>query len=291
MNKTELVDRLGAYRFYHFIEIEPGLTTAGDPHMVPQQDLVMRNLRTLDLKGKRVLDIGCRDGLFSLEAERLGAVEVIGIDNDLSKGSTELLLPYLKSKVRMQGMNLYDLTPATFGKFDVIVFAGVLYHLRYPVHALKLIKDLLNDGGTLLLETAILPAWERYQMLYCPTEADSPYEPTSVTFFNGNGMRSTLSSLGYELLSSDRLYGSRIRSTKGAGARQLMIAATLAVQRVVPGLVHRALGRFAIDRGVFVCRSGRADPALQAYWDLTHESHTVRDPWAAASGERPAKPD
>ena len=217
VNKTELAERLGAYRFYHCIEIEPGLTTAGDPGMVAQQDLVMRNLRALDLKGKRVLDIGCRDGLFSLEAERRGAAEVVGVDNDLSRGSTELLLPYLKSGVRMHGMNLYDLTPRTFGTFDVIVFAGVLYHVRYPVHALRLIKDLLNEGGTLLLETAILPAWERYQMLYCPTEGDSPYEPTSVTFFNQNGMRSTLSSLGYEIVSSDRLYGRSITSTRARG--------------------------------------------------------------------------
>lgn len=290
MNRTELEDRLKQYRFYHFIEIEPGLSTSGDPHMIPQQDLVMRNLRGLDLNGRRVLDIGCRDGLFSLEAERMGAAEVVGVDNDLSKGATELLLPYLGSRVRMHGMNLYDLTPRTFGRFDVIIFAGVLYHLRYPAHALKLIKDLLTEGGTLLMETAILNAWERYQMLYCPTEADSPYEPTSVTFFNNNGMRSTLSSLGYELVGQDRLYGSRIRSTKGAGPRQYLITASVAVQRLMPGLVHRVLGRFAVDRGVFVCRSGRIDPALQAYWDGLHQAHTVDDPWASAAAGRRATP-
>lgn len=289
MNRTELEDRLRQYRFYHFIEIEPGLVTAGDPHMVLQQDLVMRNLRGLDVKGKRVLDIGCRDGLFSLEAEGMGATEVVGVDNDLSKGSTEVVLPYLKSRVRMHGMNLYDLRPETFGRFDVIVFVGVLYHLRYPMHALKLIKDLLNDGGTLLLETAIINAWERYQMMYCPTEADSPYEPTSVTFFNNNGMRSTLTSLGYELVSSDRLYGSRITSTKGAGLRQYLIAASVAVQRLLPGVVHRALGRFAVDRGVFVCRSGRVDPELHAYWEGLHEAHTVQDPSSAEAAGR-AKP-
>jgi SAM-dependent methyltransferase len=279
LNRIELEERLKQYRFYHFIEVEPGLTTVGDPRMVPQQDLVMRNLRALPLAGKRVLDIGCRDGLFSLEAERLGAAEVVGVDNDLSRGSTELLLPYLESRVRMHGMNLYDLTPGSFGKFDVIVFAGVLYHLRYPVYALKLIRDLLNDGGTLLLETAVLPAWERYQMLYCPTAEASPYEPTSVTFFNNNGMRSTLESLGYRVLSTDRLYGHRIRSTRGAGTRQYLIAASVALQRAFPGLVHRALGRFAIDRGVFVCSAGQPDSSLRAYWDETHEAHTVGHPW------------
>ena len=65
-----------------------------------------------------MLDIGCRDGLFAFEAESMGASEVIGIDNDLSKAAVEFLIPFLKSKVTMYEMNLYDLKPETFGLFD-----------------------------------------------------------------------------------------------------------------------------------------------------------------------------
>lgn len=40
---------------------------------------------------------------------------MVGIDNDLSKGATELLIPFFNSKVRMHQMNLYDLKPESFG--------------------------------------------------------------------------------------------------------------------------------------------------------------------------------
>jgi tRNA (mo5U34)-methyltransferase len=43
------------------------------------------------VRGKRVIDIGCRDGMFSFEAERMGAAEVTGIDNDLSTAAVEFL--------------------------------------------------------------------------------------------------------------------------------------------------------------------------------------------------------
>ena len=61
------------------------------------------------MKGKRVLDIGCRDGIYSFEAEKMGAKEVIGIDNDISKPALEFLIPYFNSKVKMFEMNLFDL--------------------------------------------------------------------------------------------------------------------------------------------------------------------------------------
>src|SRR5262249_36199841 len=143
---------------YHIIKLAENVHTPGwsEPQVLQAQEAALRALRSLDLRGKRVLDIGCRDGLFSFEAERLGASEVIGIDNDLSRGAIELLIPHFNSKVRMQELNLYDLTPATFGLFDVVICPGVLYHLRYPFWGLKLVRDVISENGYLVLETAIL---------------------------------------------------------------------------------------------------------------------------------------
>ena len=88
------------------------------------------NALNADLNGKRVLDVGCRDGLYSFMAERRGAADVIGIDNDLSKAAVEVLIPYFGSAVRMHEMNLYELTAARFGTFDVLIFADVLKATR-----------------------------------------------------------------------------------------------------------------------------------------------------------------
>ena len=115
----------------------------------------------------------------------MGASEVIAIDNDISKAATEFLIPFFKSKVQMHEMNLFDLNEKkSFGKFDVIIFPGTLYHLRYPFQALKIVASILKEDGILLIETAILQESFDRAILYCPVNDDGPFGSTSCTFFN-----------------------------------------------------------------------------------------------------------
>src|SRR5688572_23482897 len=110
----ELQEALDRYHWYHIIEVTPGIATPGIPSLAPLVERLRGVVRRLDLAGKRVLDIGTRDGAVAFEAERQGAREVIAIDNDLSRGATEVLIPYFGSAVRMYEMNLLDLTPEQF---------------------------------------------------------------------------------------------------------------------------------------------------------------------------------
>ena len=144
------------------------------------------------LKGKRVLDIGCRDGLFSFEAERLGASYVLGIDNDLSPAATDFLIPYFNSSVTMQSVNIYDFEVPEHERFDLVIFAGVLYHLREPFFSLRRIAQAMKPNAILLIETGLLLTHDAHPLLYCPAPEDSPYEPTSVTFFNHKGLTAAL---------------------------------------------------------------------------------------------------
>ena len=132
MDENEILNTIAKYKFYHIIKLTDKITTPGWPAAVPAQNLCLKHLESLDLKGKDVLDIGCRDGLFSFKAESMGAGKVVGIDNDVSRPATQFLIPFFNSKVQMRQLNLYDLKPDTFGLFDVVIFPGVLYHLRYP---------------------------------------------------------------------------------------------------------------------------------------------------------------
>ena len=92
--------RLARYSFYHAIEVLANVFTPGLERLQSLQLFVSQALQSLSVGGRRVLDIGCRDSLFSFQAEELGAFEVIGIDNDLSKGAVEFLIPYKQSCVR-----------------------------------------------------------------------------------------------------------------------------------------------------------------------------------------------
>lgn len=196
MTDTELHAALDRYKWYHIIPLTPSVSTPGRADFASHHPPILRQIDAVDFRGKRVIDIGCRDGLFCFEAEKRGAAEVLGIDNSLSLGAVELLIPHFKSKVRMIEMGLYDLTVATHGQFDIVLFPGVLYHLRYPFTALKTLSELLPDGGRMIVETGIFADEDKRALLFCPIGKESPYEPSSVTFYNRKGLIDTLRSFG-----------------------------------------------------------------------------------------------
>jgi tRNA (mo5U34)-methyltransferase len=106
-----------------------------------------------DMSGMRVLDIGCNEGFFSFEAERRGAESVIGID------SSPVVVQHFHLCRMAMGMkadayltNVYDITQRTFGTFDLVMFFGVLYHLRHPLLALEKVFEVAS--GTLLMQSA-----------------------------------------------------------------------------------------------------------------------------------------
>lgn len=191
-----LETQLAKYEFYHRIEVAPGVVTKGWDAAVYSQKPVLDEINRRDMAGQRVLDVGCRDGLFSFAAEKRGAAFVLGIDNNLSRGATEFLIPHFGSKVQMREINVYDFESAE--KFDVVIFPGVLYHLRFPFYGLKRLADVMRPGGTMIIETAVYLGQPNLPMLYCPDPNDNPYkEPTSVTFYNHLGMVAALKSLHF----------------------------------------------------------------------------------------------
>ena len=52
--------------------------------------------------------------------------------------------------------NVYDVSPGTLGKFDLVLFLGVIYHLRHPLLALDRIYDVVNDAGSLMVESHVI---------------------------------------------------------------------------------------------------------------------------------------
>ena len=201
MTNEEIINKIKEYNWYHKIDLKDGISTIPTDALEVDGEYVAHSsqnshwsqkkifsvLDKIDFKNKKVLDIGCRDGLFSFYAEKRGAAEVVAIDNDLSKGASEFLIPFFKSKVKMYEKNLFDLTQEDYGKFDIIIFVGVLYHLRYPFYSLKKIKDVLNLNGKLILETGIYLDDNKKAILYCPIGDDSEFEKTSCTFFKKYG--------------------------------------------------------------------------------------------------------
>lgn len=234
-------------------------------------DRVLSAMKSLNLRDKRVLDIGCRDGVFSFAAEQMGAGEIIGIDNDLSRGLTEFLIPFKRSRVQARQLNVNDLEPDTFGQFDVVLFAGVLYHLRYPIWALRRVADVLKDDATLLIEGGFIDGFADLPIMFCPARQHSPYDTSSCTFFNEAGLTETLTSLGF---SEIRCIASFSYSTRHYVGRMFW--------REFPRFFWRNWWRLPrVSRKIFICRKRwTSDPRFAAtshmaeYWNADHRWHT-----------------
>jgi tRNA (mo5U34)-methyltransferase len=102
-----------------------------------------------DLTGKSVLDIGCNAGFYSFEMKKRGAARVVGIDFsehylDQARFAAEVLG---HDDIEFRRLTVYDVG-ALHERFDLVLFMGLVYHLRHPLLALDLIhehvaKDLL----------------------------------------------------------------------------------------------------------------------------------------------------
>lgn len=101
-----------------------------------------------DLTGKSVLDVGCNGGFYSLEMKRRGAARVVGIDTDERYLAQARFAAKVSGvEIELRHLDVYQV--AELGeRFDLVLFLGVLYHLRHPLLALDLlhrfaVEDLL----------------------------------------------------------------------------------------------------------------------------------------------------
>jgi tRNA (mo5U34)-methyltransferase len=143
---------IAAYpRWYHRIEVRPGIITPGINDSPVQ--LQMLELPA-DCSGLRVLDIGARDGFFSFELERRGA-EVLAVDYmPAERTGFPIAAQLLGSRVVFRQANIYQLTPEEIGTFDLVLFLGLLYHLPDPIRAMRIVRRLCS--GRMYLETLVI---------------------------------------------------------------------------------------------------------------------------------------
>jgi tRNA (mo5U34)-methyltransferase len=94
-----------------------------------------------DLSGRSVLDIGCNGGFYSIEMKRRGAARVLGIDSDEAYlAQARFAADVTGQAIEFHRLSVYDIA-ALGERFDIVLFMGVLYHLRHPMLALDLIHE------------------------------------------------------------------------------------------------------------------------------------------------------
>jgi tRNA (mo5U34)-methyltransferase len=243
MSRADLQSRVDAVRWYHTIDLGGGVVTPG------VDDSPVRLARVQlppSLEGKTVLDIGAWDGFFSFECERRGAARVVAADHFSwhgtgwgTKAGFTLAREALGSHVEDIDIDVMDLTPERVGTFDVVLFLGVLYHLRHPFLALERVASVAREY--LIVETVVdLVGFRRPAMAFYPGR-ELNKDPTNWWGPNLPAVKGMLESLGF---------------------REVIVPTRLpnAAYRAARALYHRVRGKntlaeaFRQDRAVFHAR-------------------------------------
>lgn len=143
-------------RWWHEIELAPGIVTPGDDSNRMKLPILDQLGFPREMRGLRALDLGCSDGYFSFEMEKRGAT-VVAVDfvpDSYTGFATARQI--LGSSVEYRMDNVYNLSPEKYGEFDLVLFMGVLYHLRNPIGALDAIRSVLKEGGQLFVGTMMI---------------------------------------------------------------------------------------------------------------------------------------
>jgi tRNA (mo5U34)-methyltransferase len=148
---TSLSERVAKYHWHHSIDLG-GVVTPGDksPELHRLESSAFFDCIRLD--GSSVIDIGAWNGFYSFDAKRRGAERVVACDSycwthERYRGleTFELARGALGLDVEALQVDLLELSPGSHGVFDVVLLAGVLYHLQNPERGLEIAASLASE--------------------------------------------------------------------------------------------------------------------------------------------------
>ena len=189
----------------HFLGDYPAVKWERFAHAVPE-----------DLTGRTVLDVGCNAGFYAIEMKRRGAARVLAVDSDERYlAQARFAAEVAEVDVEFRRMSVYQL-PSLGERFDVVLFMGVLYHLRHPLLALDILHDYVCSDllvfQSMLRGSAATPPFARdyefsqqehfaepgYPLMYF-VEHRYAHDPTNWWIPNRAGAEAMLRSAGFDI--------------------------------------------------------------------------------------------
>ncbi|HEX3868728.1 MAG TPA: TIGR04290 family methyltransferase [Gemmatimonadaceae bacterium] len=158
--RAEEIGELGPW--FHNLHLPDGAQTAPSHPLGDFPSFKWREIAgclPADLSGWTALDIGCNSGFYAFELARRGA-HVTAIDVEplfLRQAAWAARQFGLEHMIELREMQVYDLA-REFGAFDLVLFMGVFYHLRYPLLGLDIVAQKVRR--LMVFQTLTMPGSE-----------------------------------------------------------------------------------------------------------------------------------
>lgn len=201
VDRGRLAARVAVVDWFHSFDFGGGVVATGHKE---RRILELEAAAAIpaDIAGKRCLDIGAWDGFFSFQAELRGARSVLATDHFSWSGDGwgtadgfRLARELLASRVADLDIDALDIAEPAVGRHDVVLFLGVLYHLRNPFEGLRAAASVCDQ--TLVVETTLhLHEVEGPAMRFFPG-AELHGDPTNWWSPNPRCVIDMLSALGF----------------------------------------------------------------------------------------------
>jgi tRNA (mo5U34)-methyltransferase len=192
----ELQAQADAMGWYHTIDLGHGVVTKGISVQETAADVIP------EVTGRSVLDIGAWDGKFSFLAEQRGASRVVALDHyawgvdfvargaywaectengtlpDQSRDETDFWRPdlpgrrgfefaaaALDSKVEPVVADFQTINLDELGQFDVVLYLGVLYHMKEPLTCLERLRAVTKEVAVIETEAVHIQGFDNEVLL------------------------------------------------------------------------------------------------------------------------------
>ena len=158
--RGKMVERLGPW--FHNLHLPDGTQTAPEHRLgdFPRYkwEVLGRHIPE-NLDGWTALDLGCNAGFYSFELARRGArVTAIDLDERYLQQARWAASEFgLQHAIEFRQMQVYELAGIE-AQFDLVLFMGLFYHLRYPMLGLDLVAS--HTGRLLVFQTLTMPGFE-----------------------------------------------------------------------------------------------------------------------------------
>ena len=190
LDPAQLQAEVDSFPWYHSIDLGHGVTTRGQSIM----EEMVTEAQLPDFRGRTVLDIGAWDGYYSFLAERRGASRVVALDHyawgvdftarteywtdcfargalpDQTLDTTDfwrddlpgrrgfdLARKVLESRVEPVVADFTTMDLSTLGAFDIVLYLGVLYHMKEPLTCLERLRAVTSEVAVVETVAAQIP--------------------------------------------------------------------------------------------------------------------------------------